>query len=167
LKTVYLGLGSNLGNREEALQQAINLLHSPDLQIKRLSSVYETSPQELISQPWFLNMVVEAETTLFPMRLLIRVKNTEKKLGRKRIVPKGPRVIDIDILFHGKAIVDIPQLTIPHPGITVRRFVLEPLTELAPDLRHPVTQRTIRDLLSKTTNQAVKKTTFQPVIPNL
>jgi 2-amino-4-hydroxy-6-hydroxymethyldihydropteridine diphosphokinase len=167
LKTVYLGLGTNLGNREEALQQAITLLHSEDLQIKRLSPVYETSPQELTAQPWFLNMVLEAETTLMPMRLLTRVMKVEKEMGRKRIVAKGPRVIDIDILFHGSAVVDTPQLTIPHPGVPTRRFVLEPLCELKPDLRHPVIQRPVRDLLSQTLGQAVKKVAFQPQIPEL
>jgi 2-amino-4-hydroxy-6-hydroxymethyldihydropteridine diphosphokinase len=167
LKTVYLGLGTNVGNREEALQQAIALLHSEDLQIKRLSSVYETSPQELTAQPWFLNMVLEAETTLMPMRLLTRVMKVEKEMGRKRIVAKGPRVIDIDILFHGSAVVDTPQLTIPHPGVPTRRFVLEPLCELKPDLRHPVIQRPVRDLLSQTLGQAVKKVAFQPQIPEL
>jgi 2-amino-4-hydroxy-6-hydroxymethyldihydropteridine diphosphokinase len=167
LKTVYLGLGTNLGNREEALQQAIALLHSEDLQIKRLSPVYETSPQELTAQPWFLNMVLEAETTLMPMRLLTRVMKVEKEMGRKRIVAKGPRVIDIDILFHGSAVVDTPQLTIPHPGVPTRRFVLEPLCELKPDLRHPVIQRPVRDLLSQTLGQAVKKVAFQPQIPQL
>ncbi len=154
-----------MGDREEALQTAIRHLHSKDLRIKRLSSVYETSPQEMISQPWFLNMVVEADTTLLPMRLLTRVAAVERKMGRKRVVAKGPRVIDIDILFHGNAVVDTPVLHIPHPGIPNRRFVLEPLAELAPELRHPVSRRTVREMLAGTLGQATKKIAFCPAIP--
>jgi 2-amino-4-hydroxy-6-hydroxymethyldihydropteridine diphosphokinase len=165
LKTVYLALGTNMGEREQALQSAIDHLHHADLRIKRLSSVYETSPRELISQPWFLNMVLEAETSLFPIRLLGRVMNIERKMGRKRLVAKGPRVIDIDILFHGSAVVNTPRLTIPHPGIASRRFVLEPLAELVPDMRHPTNQRTIRELLLATAGQIVKKAAFRPEIP--
>jgi 2-amino-4-hydroxy-6-hydroxymethyldihydropteridine diphosphokinase len=167
LKTVYLGLGSNMGNREAALQQAIRILHSQDLRIRRLSSVYETSPQENVAQPWFLNMVLQAETTLFPMRLLLRAMNVEMKMGRKRHVAKGPRIIDVDILLYGNTIVNSQRLQIPHPGIPGRRFVLEPLAELTPDLRHPVNQRTMRDLLSGTTEQSVKKVAFRPEIPEI
>ena len=119
MKTVYLGLGTNLGNREEELQTAIGELHKEDLQLKRLSSVYETSPQGLTAQPWFLNMVVQADTTLMPMRLLTRVMGIERKMGRKRLVTNGPRIIDIDILLHGNAVVKTAHLTIPHPGINV------------------------------------------------
>jgi 2-amino-4-hydroxy-6-hydroxymethyldihydropteridine diphosphokinase len=154
-------------DREAALQQAIRYLHSEDLQIKRLSSVYETSPQDVTAQPWFLNMVLEAETTLFPMRLLLRVLNIERKMGRKRTVAKGPRAIDIDILFHGGFIVETAQLSIPHPKIAERRFVLEPLAELAPELRHPGNQRTVREMLSGTTGQALKRSAFRPEIPSL
>ena len=153
-----------MGDREQALQTAIDNLHSADLRIKRLSSVYETSPQEMTSQAWFLNMVLEAETSLFPIRLLGRVMNVERKMGRKRLVAKGPRIIDIDILFHGVAVVNTPHLNIPHPGIASRRFVLEPLAELVPELRHPVSQRTIRELLLGTAGQIVKKSAFRPLI---
>ena len=155
-----------MGDREQALQTAIDNLQSADLRIRRISSVYETSPQELTSQPWFLNIVLEADTSLFPIRLLGRVMNVERKMGRKRLVAKGPRVIDIDILFHGNAVVNTPHLKIPHPGIQSRRFVLEPLAELAPDMRHPANQRTIRDMLQGTVGQIVKKSAFRPEIPN-
>jgi 2-amino-4-hydroxy-6-hydroxymethyldihydropteridine diphosphokinase len=165
MQTVYLSLGSNIGNREEALQRAIRFLDSGDLRIQRLSPVYETSPVGLISQPWFLNMVVEAQTSLFPMRLLQRVLHTERKMGRRRSVPQGPRVIDIDILFYGNFVVETEQLKIPHPRAAGRRFVLEPLAELAPDLRHPVNHRTVRDLLSATVSQKVHKVPFQPEMP--
>jgi 2-amino-4-hydroxy-6-hydroxymethyldihydropteridine diphosphokinase len=167
VKTVYLSLGSNLGDRERTLQEAIRHLHSADLMITRISSVYETSPRDLTAQPWFLNMVIEAETTLLPMRLLLRVLNIERKMGRKRVVAKGPRVIDIDILFHGGATMDTPQLTIPHPRIAERRFVLEPLAELVPEFRHPVNQRRIRELLSATSAQTVRKVAFHPKVPEL
>ena len=129
MKTVYLSLGSNLGDRESALQSAIRHLHSAELKIARMSSVYETSPRDRTDQPWFLNMVIEAESTLMPMQLLLRVMNVERKMGRKRGIAKGPRVIDIDILFHGASTVAARQLTIPHPRIAERRFVLEPLSQ--------------------------------------
>jgi 2-amino-4-hydroxy-6-hydroxymethyldihydropteridine pyrophosphokinase len=144
----------------------IRLLHSPDLRIARLSSVYETSPMDMTAQPWFLNMVVEAETSLFPMRLLLRILNIERKMGRRRLTPKGPRVIDIDIIFHSSVVVDSEQLKIPHPRAAQRRFVLEPLAELAPEMRHPGNQRSIRDLLSATLAQTVRKVKFQPEMPS-
>jgi 2-amino-4-hydroxy-6-hydroxymethyldihydropteridine diphosphokinase len=165
MKTVYLGLGSNIGDREDSLQRAITALHSQDLRIDRLSSVYETSPRDNTDQPWFLNLVAEASTELFPVRLLLRVMNIERRLGRKRTVDKGPRTIDIDILLFGNAVVDTPRLMIPHPRLTERRFVLEPLAELAPDLRHPVTKRSIRDLLGATADQPLRKVSFRPTIP--
>lgn len=165
MKTVYLALGSNQGNREHALQEAVGRLHRSDLNILRISSVYETAPQEKLDQPWFLNAVVEAETTLFPMRLLLRIANIERQMGRKRIVPKGPRIIDIDILLHGTAVVHMPKLDIPHARLAERRFVLEPLAELAPDLRHPESMKPVRDLLANTLAQVVRKTDLRLQIP--
>lgn len=102
MKTVYLGLGSNVGDREQMLQSAIDQLHSPDLRVMRLSSVYETEPQERRNQRWFLNMAVEAATGLFPRQLLARIGKIEQELGRRRMAANGPRTIDIDILFYGK-----------------------------------------------------------------
>lgn len=160
MKTVYLGLGANLGDREAALSEAVHLINAPDLIVKRVSSVYETAPQDKPGQPWFLNAVVEAETSLFPVRLLTRIANIERQMGRKRLSPKGPRTIDIDILLHGHAIVHTTQLQIPHPRMIQRRFVLEPLAELAPDLRHPENMRTIRDLLGETLSQTVRRTSI-------
>jgi 2-amino-4-hydroxy-6-hydroxymethyldihydropteridine diphosphokinase len=157
VKTVYLGLGSNVGNREEMLQAAIDRLHSRELRIKRVSSVYETEPQGRRNQRWFLNLVAEAETDLFPRQLLGRIAKIEQQLGRRRMLANGPRTIDIDILFFGGATVATPELTIPHPRFAERRFVLAPMVELSPDLRDPVTRRTMRELLPATAGQLVKK----------
>src|SRR5438270_11995242 len=126
MKTAFLSLGSNIEDRRENLRRAIELLASPDLRIKRTSSIYETEPQDLRHQPWFLNLVIEIETTLFPMQLLGRIQRIERDLGRQRTVPKGPRTIDIDIILFGDFIIDTPQLQVPHPRMTARRFVLEP-----------------------------------------
>lgn len=146
-KTVYLGLGSNIGDREQHLSRAVEQLQGPDLRILRLSPLYETEPVDYTRQPWFVNRVAEAETELFPMQLLARLGRVERALGRVRGIPKGPRVIDIDILFFGRAVVRTAKLEVPHPRIAERRFVLEPLADLAPDLRHPVTRKTIREML--------------------
>ena len=147
MKTVYLGIGSNVGNREENLRQAIERLASSDLRVTRQSPVYETEPVEFTAQRWFLNQVIEAETSLFPMQLLMRIGKIERELGRVRTVAKGPRTIDIDILLYGKAVIHSAQLNVPHPRMAERRFVLAPLADLAPDLRHPVTHRSIREML--------------------
>jgi 2-amino-4-hydroxy-6-hydroxymethyldihydropteridine diphosphokinase len=157
MKKVYLALGSNLGDRAATLANALAQMESPELHVLRASSVYETEPRELADQPWFLNQVAEVETSLFPRQLLTRLKRLEIALGRRPSVPKGPRTIDIDILFYGDAVVSTPDLTIPHPGITERRFVLEPLAELAPDLRHPKTGKAIRELLAAVASQRLRQ----------
>jgi|SRR5690349_21371412 len=155
-KTAYLSLGSNLNDRQGNLRRALDLLASPEIQIERTSSLYETEPQDLHEQPWFLNLVVEIETTLFPMQLLGHIQKIEREMGRQRTVPKGPRTIDIDIVLFGNFIIDTPRLQVPHPRMPDRRFVLAPLAELAPELRHPVTRRMIRDMLPATASQVVK-----------
>jgi len=157
LKIVYLGLGSNLGDRRAHLADATARLASGHLRILRASSIYETEPRDLRNQPWFLNQVIEAETDLFPRQLLARVLKVEREMGRKRIVPNGPRTIDIDILLFGASVMKIPELEIPHPRMTERRFVLEPLGELAPDLRHPVTRATVREMLARVSDQSARR----------
>jgi 2-amino-4-hydroxy-6-hydroxymethyldihydropteridine diphosphokinase len=157
VKTIYIALGSNLGDRAENLRQARERIESPHLKVTRESSIYETEPRELFDQPWFLNQVVEAETTLFPRQLLARLLKIEQEMGRQRLVPKGPRIIDLDILLFGNVIVRGGGLEIPHPRMADRRFVLDPLAELAPAIRHPRSGRTVREMLSKTMDQPVRR----------
>jgi len=159
MKTVYLGLGSNLGDREAMLEAAVSALESPRLHVRRVSPVYETEPMDVPGQHWFLNQVAEAETDLFPLQLLHRTTKVEARLGRRRLAPKGPRTIDIDILLFGNSVVTTPVLEIPHPRFRDRRFVLAPLADLAPDLRDPVTRKTVRELLGEVRGQAVRKIT--------
>ena len=147
MKTIYLGLGSNVGDREANLEAALARLPAAGVRVTRVSPVYETEPVDSTAQRWFFNQVTEAETDLFPLQLLARLQHIERALGRVRTVAKGPRTIDIDILLYGQAVVRRPELEIPHPRMAERRFVLAPLADLAPDLRHPVTRRTVRELL--------------------
>lgn len=164
MKTVYLGLGSNVGEREQMLQAAIDRLESAEFRVLRVSSVYETEPQGQRNQRWFLNLVVEAETDLFPRQLLGRIAKIEQELGRRRMLANGPRTIDIDILFYGSFVVATPELQIPHPRFAQRRFVLAPMVELAPELRDPVTRRTMRELLPATAGQGLRKVEFRAVV---
>lgn len=144
-KTVYLSLGSNLGDREANLRTAVEKLKQIGNPIA-VSSFYETEPVEVTSQPWFLNCAVKLDTEKMPRQLIAAILALEQEMGRQRKQKKGPRTIDIDILLFGSSIIEIPSLTIPHPKLHERRFVLEPLTEIAPDARHPVFKRTIREL---------------------
>jgi 2-amino-4-hydroxy-6-hydroxymethyldihydropteridine diphosphokinase len=144
---IYLSLGSNLGDRKKNLLQAREELIEADVQIKRISPLYKTAPVDFTSQPWFLNQVLSAETGLTPLRLLAHCRGIEDRLGRQRTIAKGPRTIDIDILLYGDWILEGPSLTIPHPGLPSRRFVLVPLAGLAPDLIHPVLNESIQKIL--------------------
>jgi 2-amino-4-hydroxy-6-hydroxymethyldihydropteridine diphosphokinase len=157
MKTVYLSLGSNVGDRETHLARARERLTSDDTHLLRASAIYETEPRDFPDQAWFLNQVVEIETNLFPKQLLARVQKIELALGRLPTRPKGPRTIDIDILLYGDTILSNPGLEIPHPRLADRRFVLEPLAELAPDLRHPRTNATVREMLAQVHNQKVQR----------
>lgn len=156
MNTVYLSLGSNLGDREQHLRDAIERLTAPKLSVLRVSPIYETAPVDYLDQGWFLNLAVEAETSLFPLQLLGHTARIEHELGRTRTIAKGPRKIDIDILFYGRAIIRSTRLEVPHPRMDDRRFVLAPLADLAPDLRHPVTHLTIRQMLAQAPDQRVR-----------
>lgn len=144
-KQVYLSLGSNVGEREANLRHAIERLQ--DLgQVQAVSSLYETEPVEFTAQPWFLNCAVALETTRMPKQLLQALLDLEVEMGRRRTQNKGPRIIDLDILLFGNSIVNAPGLTIPHPALAERGFVLAPLAEIAAEVVHPVLKKTIREL---------------------
>ena len=143
---VYLSLGSNVGDREKHLRDAIALLEREG-RILSVSSFYETEPIEFTDQAWFLNCAVALETAETPEHLMAAILRIERQMGRKRIQRKGPRTIDIDILLCGDAILNSPALTIPHPAMHERGFVLEPLAEIALEARHPVLKNTVRELL--------------------
>jgi 2-amino-4-hydroxy-6-hydroxymethyldihydropteridine diphosphokinase len=142
---VYLSLGSNIGDPAGNLNAAIDRLRAFG-EVVAVSSFYETEPVEFTAQAWFLNCAVALDTEKTPHQLLAGILDIEQQLGRRRDQKKGPRIIDVDILFLGNSIVDDPGLTIPHPAMHERRFVLEPLVEIAPDALHPVLQQTIREL---------------------
>lgn len=154
-----MALGSNLGDRARNLENALDRLEAGEVRLLVRSSIYETAPQEFLDQPWFLNQVLKAETNLFPLQLLRLTQRIEREMGRERgpaAIPKGPRLIDIDILLFGQAAIDTPQLVIPHPAMLDRRFVLEPLVEIAPDLRHPVIGKSFASVLPQVKNQPVR-----------
>jgi 2-amino-4-hydroxy-6-hydroxymethyldihydropteridine diphosphokinase len=142
---VYLSLGSNVGERAENLKVAIDRLRALG-DVAAISSFYETEPVEFTAQAWFLNCAVALITERTPQELLGGILEIEQQMGRQRTQKKGPRVIDIDILLFGSLVVDDAGLSIPHPSMRERRFVLEPLAEIAPDVRHTVLRRTIREL---------------------
>lgn len=157
MKLVYLGLGSNIGDREALLQTALDGLNAPDLRLLRVSSLYETEPIGFRDQGWFLNLVAEFETDLFPKQLLHRMQKIELRMGRKRTIANGPRTIDIDILLYGNAVMKMEELEIPHPRYRERRFTLAPLAELNPTLRDPVTHETMSEMLAGLKGQAIRK----------
>jgi 2-amino-4-hydroxy-6-hydroxymethyldihydropteridine diphosphokinase len=137
MPTVYLALGSNVGDRDSNLSGAIAAFPPAGIQVRRVSSIYETEPVDFLDQPWFLNCVVEAETDLQPNALLQSLRAIERQLGNKKEFAKGPRKLDLDILLYNSQTIATPDLQIPHPRMLQRRFVLTPLAEIAPHLKHP------------------------------
>ena len=156
-KIIYLGMGSNIGDRDANLQDAIKRLAAADLNIIRVSPVYETEPVDYTDQRWFLNLVVEAEISLPDDAAFPGSEGSSASLAVSAPFQKGPRTIDIDILLYGKAIVRTTRLEIPHPRMGDRRFVLAPLADLSPELRHPVTHQTIRLMLEAAPPQVVRR----------
>jgi 2-amino-4-hydroxy-6-hydroxymethyldihydropteridine diphosphokinase len=155
---VFLSLGSNVGDREKNLRAAIAALPELGVQIKKVSSIYETEPVDLLEQPWFLNCVVQGETSVPPAGLLKELRELERRMGSKKLVARGPRLIDLDILVYGRQTIDSPELQVPHPRMHLRRFVLAPLAEIAPNLKHPSWSGTAALLLATTNDKsAVKK----------
>ena len=159
-KRVYLSLGSNVGDRRANLDAAVEQLRKLGA-VTAVSSYFETEPMEFVAQPKFLNIAVALETDKMPRQLLAATMAIEQSLGRKRgaagDVPKGPRTMDIDVLLFGQSIIDMPALTVPHPAMHERRFVLEPLAEIAPEVRHPVFKKTVRELRDALPPGGVKK----------
>jgi 2-amino-4-hydroxy-6-hydroxymethyldihydropteridine diphosphokinase len=147
--TVYLSLGSNVGDREENLRVAI-----ADVRVTRVSSFYETEPVDYLEQAWFVNCVVEGETEVSALELLRALRGIELRMGSEKLVAKGPRLIDMDILLYGQDTIDTHELQVPHPRMHLRRFVLAPLAEIAPEVTHPSLKKTVKRLLEETPDRS-------------
>ena len=155
---VYLSLGSNLDDRAANLRRGIEALANANIHVKKISSFYETEPVDFLDQPWFLNCVVEAETELSPHELLRALRGFELSLGSKKEFAKGPRILDMDILLYGDKTIALPDLQIPHPRMLQRNFVLAPLFEIAPSLKHPNWKTNVAELFQASSDKSqIKK----------
>jgi len=154
-KTVYLSLGSNVGDREENLRAAIAALGEAGVRVTCVSSFYETEPVDLLEQTWFLNCAVEGETEVPALELMRALRGIELRMGSKKLVAKGPRLIDMDILLYGSETIDTPELQVPHPRMHLRRFVLVPLVEIAAEALHPGLKKNVKQLLEETPDRSM------------
>ncbi len=158
LSTAYISIGSNLGDRLEYTREAIRKLkQSKGIEIRKASSVYETQPTEYKDQPWFLNMVLEFETPLEPLNLLELLLGIENQMGRERNRKWGPRNIDLDLLLHDELVINSDKLTLPHPRMHQRRFVLVPLAEIAPKVVHPSLKKSVERLLEELSTDSISE----------
>lgn len=146
-KRAYVGLGGNLGTPEETFRRALDAMGAFS-EVRTVSRHYRSKPYGFADQPDFLNAAAQLVTDLEPLTLLRELRRVEDELGKKVVRENGPRLIDLDLLLHGDAVLDTPELTLPHPGLPDRDFVLLPLHDLAPDLRHPVTGQTVAEMLA-------------------
>lgn len=153
-RLVYIAMGSNVGDRAATLARAVEEMSRAGLRVLRQSSLYATQPVGGPPQAWFLNAVVEAETDWMPLRLLHALQKIERALGRRRMVIRGPRTLDLDVLFYGGSVIRSRELEVPHPRLPQRRFVLAPLAELAPALSHPLLHKTMTELLAETADSS-------------
>jgi 2-amino-4-hydroxy-6-hydroxymethyldihydropteridine diphosphokinase len=154
VKIVYLSLGSNIGDRGAHLNAAIVALADAGVRVRKVSTFYETEPVDYLQQEWFLNCVVEGETELPGGTLLTKLREIEMRMGSKKVIAKGPRILDIDILLYGDETIATAELQVPHPRMTQRRFVLVPLAEIAPDVKHPSWHANAAELLAATTDRS-------------
>lgn len=159
MTTVYIALGTNVGDRDHNLREAVRLLKDAGIRILKISSVYETEPVDYLEQPWFLNAALEAQTDLPANDLLRKLHAIESAMGSKKPFAKGPRLIDLDILLYNNETIATPELQIPHPRMLDRRFVLAPLAEISPNFRHPQWPATAAQLLANLQDPSVVRLT--------